>query len=71
MTDIYSSKALQIDVDGIQGKVRIGELMLEVADGHQLSFNSITGDYRGTVFYRDEQPRVELHIRGVSSIISL
>ena len=71
LTDIYSSKALQIDVDGIQGKVRIGELMLEVADGHQLSFNSITGDYRGTVFYRDEQPRVELHIRGISSIISL
>lgn len=71
LTDIYSSKALQIDVDGIQGKVRIGELILEVADGHQLSFNSITGDYRGTVFYRDEKPRVELHIRGISSIISL
>ena len=71
LTDIYSSKALQIDVDGKQGKVRIGELMLEVADGHQLSFNSTTGDYRGVVFYRDEKPRVELHIRGISSIISL
>ncbi len=71
LTDIYSSKALQIDVDGKQGKVRIGELMLEVADGHQLSFNSTTGDYRGIVFYRDEKPRVELHIRGISSIISL
>ncbi|HAN73091.1 MAG TPA: hypothetical protein DCQ63_01410 [Planktothrix sp. UBA8402] len=71
LTDIYSSKALQIDVDGKQGKVKIGELVLEVADGHQLSFNSMTGDYRGTVFYRDEKPRVELHIRGISSIISL
>lgn len=71
LTDVYSSKALQIDVDGKQGKVRIGELMLEVADGHQLSFNSTTGDYRGVVFYRDEKPRVELHIRGISSIISL
>lgn len=71
LTDIYSSKALQIDVDGKQGKVKIGDLMLEVADGHQMSFNSTSGDYRGVVFYRGENPRVELHIRGISSIISL
>ncbi len=69
--DTVTAQELHIHVDKKHSKIKIGEMEVEALDGHQLSFNSPTRDYKGIIFYGSEFPKVDLQIRGMSHHISL
>ncbi|MGB3533592.1 MAG: hypothetical protein WBA13_08740 [Microcoleaceae cyanobacterium] len=69
--DTVTFRELQIKVENQQASVQVGEIEIEAKEGEQLSFKSPTRQYRGTIFYRGQSPRVELYVRGLSNKICL
>ncbi len=69
--DTVTSKELQVIIDRKRGQIKVGDLAIEAFDGHQLRFGSPERDYKGTVFYSGEHPRIELQIRGIPNKIYL
>jgi hypothetical protein len=69
--DTVTSREVQIKVENQQASIKVGEIKIEAGEGHKLSFESPTRDYRGIIFYGDQIPRVELYVRGLSNKICL
>ncbi|MEB3279030.1 MAG: UvrD-helicase domain-containing protein [Lyngbya sp.] len=71
LRDTVTSSELQVTIDRKRSRIKVGDVMIDAFDGHQLRFGSPERDYKGTVFYSSEQPRIELQIRGIANKIYL
>ncbi|MDY7020613.1 MAG: hypothetical protein SWJ54_04510, partial [Cyanobacteriota bacterium] len=69
--DVETAQELQVTIDRQRSRIKVGEILVDAFDGHQLRFSSPQRDYKGIVIYSSEQPRVELQIRGIANKIYL
>ncbi len=71
LRDTDTLSELQVTIDRKRSRIKVGNVMIDAFDGHQLRFSSPERDYKGIVFYSREQPRIELQIRGIANKIYL
>lgn len=67
ITDALNNR--EVRVDGIQGKINIGEATVEAAGSNCLTFALSTSGYRGLLIIEAEKTKLELDIQGLGAKI--
>lgn len=69
ITDALNNR--EVRVDGIQGKVNIGEATVEAVGSNRISFTLSTSGYSGVLIIEGEKSQLELEVQGLGEKISI
>jgi tetratricopeptide (TPR) repeat protein len=69
ITDALNNR--EVRVDGVQGKINIGEATVEAAGSNRLSFALSTSGYKGILFIDAHKTKLELDVQGLVEQISI
>ena len=69
ITDALNNR--EVRVDGLQGKIHIGEATVEAPGSKQLSFSLSTSGYSGVLIIDTDKSKLELEVQGLGDKISM